>query len=145
LLYWPAVTKPASRDEELCHHWEALKMAAKEKDLVHGASGARCPVGMWSAKRGVMQAIGAIRRCNGRTIVNEAIAAKALIVLGAFPVIAHASFTGMTMLGDAVLGSVLELVGGWSELLSTGVTVASFLLAVRLAFVVCRRLWPVGA
>lgn len=86
-----------------------------------------------------------MRRCDGRTIVNEAMAGKTLIVLGAFPVIAHASFTGMTMLGGVVLASVLDLVGGWSELLSTGVTVASFLAAVRLSFGVCRRLWPAGA
>jgi hypothetical protein len=86
-----------------------------------------------------------MRRCDGRTIVNEAIAAKILIVLGAFPVIAHASFTGMTMLGGVVLASLLDLVGGWSELLSKGVTVASFLFAVRFSFGVCRRLWPVGA
>lgn len=77
--------------------------------------------------------------------MNEAMAAKTLIVLGAFPVIAHASFTGMTMLGGVVLASVLDLVGGWSELLSTGVTVASFLAAVRLSFGACRRLWPAGA
>ena len=122
-------------------------MAVKENELaglegprVNGASGA-----IWSAKQGVMRAIGAMRKCNRRTVVNEAILAKTLIVLGAFPVIAHASFTGMTMLGGAVLDSVLELVGSWSELLSTGVTIASFLFAVRLAFGVCRRLWPVGA
>jgi hypothetical protein len=78
-------------------------------------------------------------------IVNETIVAKTLIVLGAFPVIAHASFTGMTMVSGVALASVLELVGGWSELLSTGVTIASFLIAVRLAFGVCRRLWPLRA
>lgn len=74
-----------------------------------------------------------------------AITTKTLIVLGAFPVIAHAIFTGTTMLFGAVLASVLELVGGWSGLLSTGVTVASFLFAVRCSISVCRRLWPVGA
>jgi hypothetical protein len=77
--------------------------------------------------------------------VNEVITTKALIVIGAFPVIAHASFTGMTILGGAVIDSVLELVGGWSDVLSTGVTVASFVVAVRISFLVCRRLWPVGA
>ncbi len=85
-----------------------------------------------------------MRRGDGRTIVNGAITTKTLIVLGAFPVIAHAIFTGTTMLLGAVLAS-LELVGGWSGLLSTGVTVASFLLAVRCSFGVCRRLWPMGA
>jgi hypothetical protein len=100
---------------------------------------------MWCAELDVTPAVGAMRRCDGRTIVNEVIAAKTLIVLGAFPVIAHASFTGMTILGGVVLASVIELVGGWSELLGSGMTVASFVVAVRLAFGVCRRLWPVGA
>ncbi len=85
-----------------------------------------------------------MRKGDWRTIVNGAIAAKTLIVLGAFPVIAHAIFTGTTMLLGAVLESALELVGGWSGLLSTSVTVGSFLFAVRCSFVVCRRLWPVG-
>jgi hypothetical protein len=92
-----------------------------------------------------MPAVGALRRGDRRTIVNGAIATKALIVLGAFPVISHAIFTGTTMLLGAVLDSVLELVGGWSGLLSTGVTVGSFLFAVRCSFTVCKRLWPVGA
>jgi hypothetical protein len=86
-----------------------------------------------------------MRSGDRRTIVNGAIATKALIVLGAFPVISHAIFTGTTMLLGAVLDSVLELVGGWSGLLSTGVTVGSFLFAVRCSFTVCKRLWPVGA
>ena len=77
--------------------------------------------------------------------MNGAIAAKAVIVLGAFPVIAHAIFTGMTMLLGAVLDSVLELVGGWSGLLSAGVTVGSLLFALRCSFSVCKRLWPAGA
>lgn len=83
-------------------------------------------------------------RSGGRTIVNGAMGLKTLIVLGAFPVIAHAIFTGMTMLLDPVLASVLELVGDWFELLNKSVIVASFLCAVRCSFVVCRRLWPVG-
>ena len=100
---------------------------------------------MWSAKVEVTPAVGAMRGCRGRTIVNGVIAAKIIIVLGAFPVIAHAIFTGTTMLLGVVLASVLELVGGWSALLSKGVTVASLLFAVRLSFGVCRRVWPAGA
>ena len=92
-----------------------------------------------------MPAAGAMRRRDRRTIVNGTIAAKAVIALGAFPVIAHAIFTGTTMLLGAVLDSVLELVGGWSGLLGAGVTVGSFLFAVGCAFSVCRRLWPAGA
>ena len=77
--------------------------------------------------------------------MNGAIATKALIVIGAFPVISHAVFTGTTMVLGAVLDSVLELVGGWSGMLSAGVTVASLLFAVRCSFIVCKRLWPAGA
>jgi hypothetical protein len=96
---------------------------------------------MWSSEVEMTPAVGAMRS-DGRTIVNGPIALKTLIVLGAFPVIVHAIFTGMTMLLDVVLASVLE--GGWSELLNKGVIVASFLCAVRCSFLVCRRLWPVG-
>ena len=76
--------------------------------------------------------------------MNGVIAAKVIIVLGAVPVIVHAIFTGTSMVLGFVLAS-LELVGGWSELLSKGVMVASFLVAVRCSFGVCRRLWPAEA
>jgi hypothetical protein len=69
-------------------------------------------------------------------------AAKVVIVLGAFPVLVHAVFTGGTMLLDVVLPSILELAGNRAELVSKGVVVAMFLVAVRFAFGVCRRLWP---
>jgi hypothetical protein len=69
-------------------------------------------------------------------------AAKVVIVLGAFPVLVHAVFTGGTMLLDVVLPSILELAGSRAELVSKGVVAAMFLVAVRFAFGVCRRLWP---
>jgi hypothetical protein len=69
-------------------------------------------------------------------------AAKVVIALGAFPVLVHAVFTGGTMLLDIVLPSLLELAGSRAELVSKGVVVVTFLVAVRFAFGVCRRLWP---
>jgi len=52
LLYWPAVTKQASRGEELCHNWEALKLAAKEKDLVYEFDGHEVHVWLGRPERG---------------------------------------------------------------------------------------------
>jgi hypothetical protein len=77
--------------------------------------------------------------------VNASMAAKVIIVLVAFPVLVHAIFTVSTMLLGAMLPSVLATAGGWSEILSKGAIVATFLVAVRFAFGVCRRLWPAPA
>jgi hypothetical protein len=69
-------------------------------------------------------------------------AAKTIIVLVAFPVLVHAIFTGVTMLLGPVLPSILSLVPDWSTALHKTLLVATFLLAVRVSFGVCRRLWP---
>ena len=72
-------------------------------------------------------------------------AAKTIIVLVAFPVLVHAIFTGTTMLLGLMLPQVLPMVGTWSDLLGKGMIVATFLLAVRASFGVCRRIWPASA
>jgi hypothetical protein len=77
--------------------------------------------------------------------VNGAMAAKTVIVLVAFPVLAHAIFTGASMLLGLMLPQVLPMAGSWSELLGKGVLIATFLLAVRGSFGVCRRMWPTSA
>ena len=77
--------------------------------------------------------------------MNEAMAAKTIIVLVAFPVLAHAIFTGTTLLLGLMLPQVLPMAGSWSELLGKGVLIATFLLAVRASFGVCRRIWPTSA
>jgi hypothetical protein len=69
-------------------------------------------------------------------------AAKTIIVLVAFPVLVHAIYTGATMLLGLMLPQVLPMAGSWSELFGKGVIVATFLLAVRGSFGVCRRMWP---
>jgi hypothetical protein len=69
-------------------------------------------------------------------------AAKTVIVLVAFPVLVHAIFTGVTLVLGLMLPLVLPLAGDWSDLVSKAVVVATFLLAVRVSFGVCRRLWP---
>ncbi len=69
-------------------------------------------------------------------------AVKTIIVLVAFPVLIHLIFTGATMLLGLMLPQVLPMAGSWSELLGKGVIVATFLLAVRGSFGVCRRMWP---
>jgi hypothetical protein len=69
-------------------------------------------------------------------------AAKTIIVLVAFPVLVHAIYNGATMLLGLMLPQVLPMAGSWSELLGQGVIVATFLLAVRGSFGVCRWMWP---
>jgi hypothetical protein len=49
------------------------------------------------------------------------------------------------MLLGLMLPQVLPMAGSWSELLGKGVIVATFLLAVRASFGVCRRIWPTAA
>ena len=77
--------------------------------------------------------------------MKGAMVAKTIIVLIAFPVLVHAIFTGTTMLLGLVLPQVLPMAGSWSELLGKCVIVATFLLAVRASFGVCRRIWPASA
>jgi hypothetical protein len=70
--------------------------------------------------------------------------AKTVIVLVAFPVLAHAVFAGVTLALGLMLPTVLPLAGSWAELVAKGVMVATFLFALRVSFGVCRRLWPVA-
>ena len=77
--------------------------------------------------------------------MSGAMAAKTVIVLVAFPVLVHAIFTGTTMLLGLMLPQLLPMAGSWSELLGKGVIVATFLLALRASFGVCRRIWPTAA
>ena len=77
--------------------------------------------------------------------MNEAMTAKTIIVLVAFPVLVHAIFTGTTMVLGLMLPQVLPMAGSWSDLLGKGVIVATFLLAARASFGVCRRIWPTSA
>jgi hypothetical protein len=72
-------------------------------------------------------------------------AAKTIIVLVAFPVLAHAVFMAGSLVLGLTLPTVLPLAGGWAELLRKGVMVATLLVALRVSFNVCRRLWPTPA
>ena len=72
-------------------------------------------------------------------------AAKSIIVLVAFPVLAHATFTAVSLVLGLILPLLLPMAGTWSELLRKGVIVATLLVALRAAFGVCRRMWPVPA
>ncbi|HEU4368142.1 MAG TPA: hypothetical protein VFV05_07955 [Methylomirabilota bacterium] len=65
-----------------------------------------------------------------------------IIVLVAFPVIGHATFTILTLLLSPVLPSVMALAANWSEPLGKAMTAATLLVAAATSFGVCRRLWP---
>jgi hypothetical protein len=74
-----------------------------------------------------------------------AMVVKALIALVGFPVVAHATYMLMTMLLNVVLPPVLAMAGDWSTVLSKTAVVVSLLIALRLSFGVCRRMWPAPA
>lgn len=70
---------------------------------------------------------------------------KTIIVLVAFPVLVHASFSVMTVLLERVLPLMVAMAGDWSDMLGKAMLVAAVLIAVRFAFGVCRRMWPIPA
>jgi hypothetical protein len=71
---------------------------------------------------------------------------KALIALVGFPVLAHAMYMLMTMLLNVVLPPVLGMAGEeWATVLSKIAVVVSLLIALRVSFGVCRRMWPMPA
>ena len=72
-----------------------------------------------------------------------AIVAKVVIALLVFPVLVHAIFTGLNMILGPMLPSIMAAAESWAEILRKGLIGASFLVAVRSSFGVCRRLWPV--
>ena len=72
-----------------------------------------------------------------------AIIAKVVIALLVFPVLVHAIFTGLTMVLGPMLPSLMAAAESWADVLRQGLIGASFLVAVRSSFGVCRRLWPV--
>jgi hypothetical protein len=77
--------------------------------------------------------------------VNGRMIAMIFIVLVAFPVFAHAIFTVVMMVLRLMLTSVLPMAGSWSAMVGKAVLVAAFVIAVRISFGVCRRLWPATA
>jgi hypothetical protein len=72
-------------------------------------------------------------------------AAKTIIVLVAFPVLAHGVFMAVSLVLGLMLPTLLPMVGSWAELLRKGAIVATLLVALRTSFGVCRRLWPTPA
>jgi hypothetical protein len=74
--------------------------------------------------------------------VRGAIAAKVIIALGAFPVLVHAIFTAVTWVLGLMLPQITPLAGSWGETVRVAAVVATLLVAVRIAFGVCRRMWP---
>ena len=102
---------------------------------------------MWRADVGVIavDAEGRPPGPSGRVVEDGAMVGKAIIVLVAFPVLVHASFSVVTMLLGQVLPPVAAMEGSESDVLGTAMLVATFLLAVRFAFGVCRRMWPTPA
>jgi hypothetical protein len=72
-------------------------------------------------------------------------AAKTIIVLVAFPVLTHAVFMAGSLVLGLMLPTLLPLAGNWADLLGKGVVVGTLVVALRVSFTVCRRLWPTPA
>jgi hypothetical protein len=49
------------------------------------------------------------------------------------------------MVHRLMLTSVLPMAGSWSAMVGKAVLEAAFVIAVRISFGVCRRLWPATA
>jgi hypothetical protein len=56
-----------------------------------------------------------------------------------------AIFTVVMMVLRLMLTSVLPMAGSWSAMVGKAVLEAAFVIAVRISFGVCRRLWPATA
>jgi hypothetical protein len=59
-------------------------------------------------------------------------------------VLVHAIFTVTTMVLGLMMPQLVELAGSWSEALRLTAIVATLLMAVRISFGLCRRMWPVA-
>jgi hypothetical protein len=68
--------------------------------------------------------------------------AKAVIALVAFPVLAHAVFTATKLVLDVAMPQLVAATGDWSSLVAKAMMGVALLVAARVAFGVCRRLWP---
>lgn len=100
---------------------------------------------MWGAQVVVSGVDAEGRRGQANVREDGAVVAKTIIVLVAFPVLVHASFSVVTMLLERVLPPMLAMAGDWSDVLGKALLVATILIAVRFAFGVCRRMWPAPA
>jgi hypothetical protein len=101
---------------------------------------------MWGAQVGVIRVDAEGRR--GQANVgrgDRAVVARTIIVLVAFPVLVHASYTVVTVVLERALPLMVAAAGDWSDMLGKAMLVAAALIAVRFAFGVCRRMWPAPA
>ena len=72
-------------------------------------------------------------------------AVKFLIALVAFPVLVHAIFLAVSFVVGLMLPEMLAHAGDWAGIVTKGALVVPFLIAVRIAFGLCRRMWPMPA
>lgn len=70
---------------------------------------------------------------------------KILIALVAFPVLVHAIYLAGSFVVGLMLPELLAHAGDWAGLVSKGAMVVPFLIALRIAFGLCRRMWPMPA
>jgi len=74
--------------------------------------------------------------------VNAARLARALIVVVAFPVVAHIFYSIITLPLRPALTPFFEQAEARAEMYDRAFSVVALLIALRGAFAICRRLWP---
>ena len=70
------------------------------------------------------------------------IVAKIVIAVVAFPLFGHVIYSAITFVLGLVLPLVVETDNPWSETVRKGAVVGTVLVAARISFGICRRLWP---
>lgn len=74
--------------------------------------------------------------------MNAARLARALIVVVAFPVVAHIIYSVITLPLRPALTPFFERADARAEMWDRAFSVVALLVALRGAFAICRRLWP---
>ena len=74
--------------------------------------------------------------------LSDAPVPKAIIAFVAFPLCTHVLFLSGRWLIRLAMPEITELAGDWSNTIETAGLIGAFLVAVRIAFRICRHLWP---
>ena len=73
--------------------------------------------------------------------MNAVTLVRALVVV-VFPMVAHVIYSVITLPLRPALTPFFEQADAWAETLDRAFSVVALLIALRGAFVICRRLWP---
>ena len=74
--------------------------------------------------------------------MNVVTVVRALIVVLVFPASTHLLFIAGTWPLRSTLTPIFERAGEWADMLDKGFSLAVLALALRGAYLLCRRIWP---